>query len=107
MANETNLVALVTGANRGIGLETARQLGAEGVTVVMAGRSEAAIHDAARTLEAEGHAVVPVVMDVTNDEQIEAVRARMRFGLGWSKSASMHTGQCPVMKCAGGLDLSD
>ena len=22
----------------------------------------------------------------------------MRFGLGWSKSASMHTGQCPVMK---------
>lgn len=22
----------------------------------------------------------------------------MRLGLGWSKSASMHTGQCPVMK---------
>ncbi len=82
MANETNLVALVTGANRGIGLETARQLGAEGVTVVMAGRSEAAIHDAARTLEAEGHAVVPVVMDVTNDEQIEAVRAKIEADYG-------------------------
>ena len=22
----------------------------------------------------------------------------MRFGLGWSKSASLHTGQCPVMR---------
>ena len=31
-------VALVTGANRGIGLETARQLGQKGVTVVV-GRS--------------------------------------------------------------------
>ena len=31
-------VALVTGANRGLGLETSRQLLAKGLTVVMAGR---------------------------------------------------------------------
>ncbi len=82
MTNETNLVALVTGANRGIGLETARQLGAKGVTVVMAGRSEASIHDAARALSAEGHKVVPVVLDVTDDAQVEAVRARIEADYG-------------------------
>ena len=47
-------IALVTGANRGLGLETARQLAAKGVKVLMAGRSEGAIHAAADELRAEG-----------------------------------------------------
>lgn len=38
MANDKK-VALVTGANRGIGLETARQLGQKGITVVVGARS--------------------------------------------------------------------
>lgn len=70
-------IALVTGANRGIGLETSRQLAAEGITVFMGGRSEAAIFAAADTLRAEGLDVVPVVLDVTNDAHIEAVRAKI------------------------------
>ena len=40
-------IALITGANKGIGLETARQLGARGVTVLAGAR------DQARGLEAE------------------------------------------------------
>ena len=39
----TPRVALVTGANRGIGLETSRQLLAKGLTVILAGRDEAAL----------------------------------------------------------------
>jgi len=32
------------------------------------------------------------------DDAAKLGNLSMRFGLGWSKSASMHTGQCPVMK---------
>jgi NAD(P)-dependent dehydrogenase (short-subunit alcohol dehydrogenase family) len=34
-------VALITGANKGIGFETARQLGALGITVLLSARTEA------------------------------------------------------------------
>jgi len=34
-------IALITGANKGIGLETARQLGARGATVLAGARDEA------------------------------------------------------------------
>lgn len=68
-------IALVTGANRGIGLETSRQLAQAGVTVLMAGRDEASITQAANSLKASGlERVRPVVLDVVNDAQIEAVR---------------------------------
>lgn len=43
--------ALITGGTSGIGLETARQFLAEGATVAITGRSEQALHDAARQLE--------------------------------------------------------
>jgi len=32
------------------------------------------------------------------DESAKTGNLAMRIGLGWSKSASMHTGQCPVMR---------
>ena len=37
----TELIALITGANKGIGLETARQLGGHGMTVLLGARDEA------------------------------------------------------------------
>jgi len=46
----TPRVALVTGANRGIGLETSRQLLARGLTVILAGRDEAALERARQGL---------------------------------------------------------
>jgi NAD(P)-dependent dehydrogenase (short-subunit alcohol dehydrogenase family) len=61
-------VALVTGANRGIGLETARQLGLEGITVVVAARSLASAQETATKLKAEGVDAFPIQLDVTKKD---------------------------------------
>ncbi|NOT61232.1 MAG: SDR family oxidoreductase [Acidobacteria bacterium] len=47
-------VALITGANKGIGFETARQLGQQGITVLVGARDEKRGNEAATTLQAEG-----------------------------------------------------
>jgi NAD(P)-dependent dehydrogenase (short-subunit alcohol dehydrogenase family) len=81
MANEKK-VALVTGANRGIGFETARQLGQKGVTVVVGARTLKAAEDTASKLKAEGFEAVPLKLDVTNANDREAAAKAIgdRFG---------------------------
>ena len=59
-------VALITGANKGIGLETARQLGKTGVTVLVGARDAARGEAAAQTLRGEGIDARFVPLDVTN-----------------------------------------
>jgi NAD(P)-dependent dehydrogenase (short-subunit alcohol dehydrogenase family) len=62
-------VAFITGANKGIGLETARGLGELGIAVVLASRDEANGRAAAERLKAEGiRGVEPVRFDVTRRE---------------------------------------
>lgn len=72
MASKT--VAIITGANQGIGYETARRLATEhpDYVVIMAGRRKEAIDKAAKTLQADGLAVEPLVLDVDSDESVEA-----------------------------------
>jgi NAD(P)-dependent dehydrogenase (short-subunit alcohol dehydrogenase family) len=65
-------VALVTGANRGIGFETARQLGQKGVTVVVAARTLQSAEETASKLKAEGIDAFPLKLDVTKPEDREA-----------------------------------
>jgi len=60
-------VALVTGATRGIGFETARQLGQKGITVVVGGRTQQDATEAAGKLVAEGIEAYPVALDITKD----------------------------------------
>ena len=69
--NARRHVALVTGANRGLGLETSRQLLVKGFTVVMAGRDESALERARAGLgkDQQGRAVI-VRMDVTDSRSI-------------------------------------
>ena len=68
-------VALVTGANRGLGFETSRQLLAKGLTVVLAGRDDAALERARRSLDrAEQHRALTVRIDVTDVESIAAAQ---------------------------------
>jgi NAD(P)-dependent dehydrogenase (short-subunit alcohol dehydrogenase family) len=66
----TKKVALVTGANKGLGFEIARQLGEKGYTVVMAARDDEKAETAAAKLRAEGLDAHPVKLDVTDSEDI-------------------------------------
>jgi len=65
MAN-ANKVALITGANKGLGFEMAKQLAQTGVTVVLAARDEVKGKAAAEKLKSEGLDVQFLKLDVTN-----------------------------------------
>jgi NAD(P)-dependent dehydrogenase (short-subunit alcohol dehydrogenase family) len=65
-------IALVTGANRGIGLETCRQLLAQGLRVAMTGRDQHAVERALEGLHASRDSVIAVRMDVTDATSIKA-----------------------------------
>jgi NAD(P)-dependent dehydrogenase (short-subunit alcohol dehydrogenase family) len=66
MANQK--VAFITGANKGIGFETARGLGKLGFAVILASRDEARGRAAAERLRAEGINVEAVRFDATRPE---------------------------------------
>jgi NAD(P)-dependent dehydrogenase (short-subunit alcohol dehydrogenase family) len=61
-------VALVTGANRGIGFETAKQLGEKGITVVVAARKLSDAEQTAAKLKAAGIDAHGIKLDVTSAE---------------------------------------
>ena len=61
-------IALVTGANKGLGLEMARQLGRAGVTVVLAARDPRKGEAAAEKLRSEGLDAQSLKLDVTSPE---------------------------------------
>lgn len=63
----TKRTALITGANKGIGLEICRQLAQEGVHVILSGRDVDLVHGAAATLVDEGLPVTPALLDVTDE----------------------------------------
>ena len=70
-------VALVTGANRGLGREAARLLGALGVTVWMGARDEGRGQEAAAQLRGEGADIHHVPLDVTDGATIADAAARI------------------------------
>ncbi|RDI47230.1 SDR family oxidoreductase [Nocardia mexicana] len=62
--------ALITGANKGIGYETARLLAARGTTVLVGARNPELGRAAAEKLKADGADARFVQLDVTDDESI-------------------------------------
>lgn len=75
-------VALVTGANRGIGYAVAGQLADLGIQVLLASRDPAAGARAAGQLSTGARRITPVALDVTSPPDVEAVRnlVQERFG---------------------------
>jgi NAD(P)-dependent dehydrogenase (short-subunit alcohol dehydrogenase family) len=61
-------IALVTGGNRGLGFETARQLARSGYRVVLTARESGKAEIAARALRGEQLDVVPYQLDIASDE---------------------------------------
>jgi gluconate 5-dehydrogenase len=93
-------VALVTGGSRGLGLEMATGLGEAGAALVITARREQWLTPAEQELRGKGLAVLAVVCDVANAEQVNAAvtAALERFGridvlinnagISWGESAA-------------------
>jgi NAD(P)-dependent dehydrogenase (short-subunit alcohol dehydrogenase family) len=70
--NATSKIALVTGATRGIGRETVRQLAEAGVHTLLAGRDRQKAVAAALELQTQGLPVEAIALDVTDADSIAA-----------------------------------
>ena len=68
----THKIALVTGGNKGLGLEIARQLGQQGVTILLGARDAAKGQQAAAALVKEGFKAEFLQLDVESDAEIAA-----------------------------------
>ena len=72
-------VALVTGANQGIGLQIAKNLAAKNFTVLVGSRDLARGEEAAKTIEGDARALQ---LDVTDQASIAAGAKRIRNEFG-------------------------
>lgn len=80
--SSSNKIVLITGANKGIGFEVARQLGKQKCTVLVAARDAKLGQEAAAKLSKEGIDARPVQLDVTRRETIEAACAQIEKEFG-------------------------
>ncbi len=81
MANEKQ-IAVVTGANRGLGLETCRQLANLGIEVILTSRSQEKGEAAVKKLKQQGLDVTFHQLDVTDDISVQRLADLMRERFG-------------------------
>ena len=76
---KNNPVALITGANQGIGFQIAKSLAAHGFTVLVGSRNLENGKEASRSIEGDGHALQ---LDVTDQASIDSAADRVRNEFG-------------------------
>jgi len=78
----SNTVALITGANKGIGFEIARQLARRGITVLAGARDKIRGEEAVERLRKEGATVHLILIEQTAEDTINAAVEEVdrRFG---------------------------
>ena len=76
---EHKRIALITGANQGVGFQVAKELAADGVTVLLGARDLAKGETAAAEI---GERAAPVQLDVTDAASIAAAAERIRAEFG-------------------------
>ena len=99
-------VALVTGGNRGIGLEVCRQLAGTGATVLLGARDPHAGAAAASELTSADLTVRPVQLDITSDADIAAARELVEREFG-ALDILVNNAAVLVGEDAGILEVSD
>ena len=104
---------LITGANRGLGYETARQLAERGWTVLLGARDPERGRTAAEKLAADGGDVRHIPLDVTDDDSVAAAVERVtgitdrldvlvnNAGIIGSTAAPLDTGPADFLACFG------
>ncbi|MEP7288153.1 MAG: SDR family oxidoreductase [Chloroflexota bacterium] len=75
-------VALITGANKGIGLEIARQLGTQGIVVLVGARDQKRGEEATQALCVEGIDAKFIQLDVTDQKTIDIAAATIEKTYG-------------------------
>ena len=80
MANEK--IALITGANKGIGFEAAKRLGQQGIFVFVGARDAARGKEAAESLANLGLAAATLCLDVTNSASIASAAREIEARYG-------------------------
>ncbi|SEG17022.1 NAD(P)-dependent dehydrogenase, short-chain alcohol dehydrogenase family [Thermomonospora echinospora] len=93
----TETIALITGANKGIGLQTARRLGADGITVLVGARNAERGEEAAGRLRQEGADARFVEIDVADE-------ASVAKAAGWIES---EFGRLDVLVNNAGIMIDD
>ena len=73
MGRLDNKVAVVTGANSGVGAAIAKLFAAEGAKVVMTARREAALEEVSAEIQAAGGETLVVPTDISKDEDLDRI----------------------------------
>jgi NAD(P)-dependent dehydrogenase (short-subunit alcohol dehydrogenase family) len=106
----TSKVALITGANKGIGFETARQLAEQGITVLIGARDAARGEDAAAELRKGGADARFVRLDVTDEDSAREAAAWIDSEYGHLDILVNNAGTSTIsrrMTAPSGTDLDD
>ena len=82
MFDLTGKTALITGASSGLGASFAKVLSESGARVVIAARRLERLESLASEIKADGGAALPIAMDVTSPESVDAGFARVTAELG-------------------------
>ena len=85
-------VALVTGAASGLGFAAAKAFAEAGASVVLSDWDEKAVHAAAKELSSQGHKILAVVCDVSDDQQVEAMVEKTIAAFGHIDAAFNNAG---------------
>ncbi|MDA8348110.1 MAG: 3-hydroxybutyrate dehydrogenase [Pseudomonadota bacterium] len=75
-------IAVITGAASGIGLEIARTFANEGARVALADRAAPEVEHAAAGIVDQGGRALPIVMDVTDEQQVDQGMAQVVTAFG-------------------------